>query len=160
MRSLRVLSQTGIKFADPYEPDDQTAAMSSALVKFKTVIQHLHQLIDVIDREVTETSDSRNLSAVSVSLAPRASTELLGAYAAFTKYLGKLASFAADPSHFGVTLIGGFHETNAIQVELELGEADVLGYEKLPLSEIAHRVGADKYSLRACTHPSLDHVDR
>lgn len=134
--------------------------MSSALSDFKTVVQTLRQLLDVIDREVTETIDSRDPNAVSASLAPRASAELLDAYRAFTKHSDRLASFAADPSDFGVTLIGGFHETNAIQVASELGVADVLGYEELPLSEIAHRVGADEYRLRACSHPLLDHMVR
>ena len=63
---------------------------------------------------------------------------------------------AADPSDVGVTLIGGFHETNAIQVASELGVADVLGYKELPLSEIACRAGADEYRLRAYARPSSD----
>jgi len=118
-----VLLQTGIQFADSYGPDDPTAAMSPAPVNFKTVIQNVHQLLDVIDREVTETIDSRDPNAVSASLAPRASIGLLGAYAAFTKYSDKLASFAAGTSHFDVTLIGGFHKTTTIQVASELGVA-------------------------------------
>jgi len=105
--------------------------MSSALGDFNTVIQTLHELLKVIDREVTKTIDSRDPDAVSASLAPRASAELLDAYKAFTGYSDKLASFAADPSDFGMMLIGGFHETNAIQVASELGVADVLGYEEL-----------------------------
>jgi len=131
--------------------------MSSALADFKTVIHTLHELLNVIDREVTETIDSRDPNAVSPTLAPRASVELLDAYKAFTKYSDKLASFAADPSDVGVTLIGGFHETNAIQVVSELGVPDVLGDQELPLSDIAHRVGADEYRLRASASPSLDH---
>jgi len=131
--------------------------MSSALGDFKTVIQTLHQLLNVIDREVTETIDSRDPNKVSPTLAPRASAELLDAYKGFTKYSDKLASFAADPSDVGVTLIGGFHETNAIQVASELGVADILGNEELPLSEIAHRVGADEYRLRAYAYPLPDH---
>lgn len=127
--------------------------MSSALDDFKTVIQTLHELLNVIDKEVTETIDSRDPNTVSGTLAPRTSAELLDAYKAFTRYSDKLASFAADPSDVGVTLIGGFHETNAIQVASELGVADVLGYEQLPLSEIARRVGADEYRLRTYARP-------
>jgi len=130
--------------------------MSSTLADFRTVIHTLHELLNVIDREVTETIDSRDPNEVSPNLAPRASAELLDAYKGFTKYSDKLASFAADPSDVGVTLIGGFHETNAIQVVSELGVPDVLGDQELPLSEIAHRVGADEYRLRAHTSPSLD----
>ena len=127
--------------------------MSSALRDFKAVVQILHELLNVIDREVTETIDSRDPNRVSATIAPRTSAELLDAYKAFTKYSDKLASFAADPSDVCVTLIGGFHETNAIQVASELGVADVLGDRELPLSEIAHRVGADEYRLR--TSPCL-----
>ena len=58
--------------------------MSSALGDFKTVIQTLHELINVIDREVTKTIDSRDPNTVSATLAPRASAELLDAYKAFT----------------------------------------------------------------------------
>ena len=132
-------------------------AMSSALADFRTVINTLHELLNVIDREVTGTIQSRNPNKVSPTLAPRASAELLDAYKGFTKYSDKLASFAADPSDVGVTLIGGFHETNAIQAVSELGVPDVLGDQELPLSEIANRVGADEYRLRAYHFPSLDH---
>ena len=96
----------------------------------------------MIDRELTETIDSRDPNTVSATLALRTSAELLDAYKAFTKYSGELASFAADPSDVGVMLIGGFYETNAIQVVSELGAADVLGYKELLLSEIACRVVA------------------
>ena len=85
---------------------------------------------------------------VSATPAPRHSTELLDAYKALTKYSEKLASFAADPSDVGVTLIRGLHETNAIQGASEPGVADVLGDREVPLSEIAHRVGAYEYRLR------------
>ena len=130
--------------------------MSSALGDFKAVVQTLREFLDVIDREVTETIDSRDPKKVSATLAPRASAELLDAYKAFTKYSDKLASFAADPSDVGVTLIGGFHETNAIQVASELGVADVLGDQSLPLPEIARRVGADEYRLRTSPYLSSD----
>ena len=56
-----------------------------------------------------------------------------------------------------MTLIGGFHETDAIQVASELGVADVLGYEELSLFEIARQVGADEYRLRTHAHPYLDY---
>ena len=131
--------------------------MSSALADFRTVIDALHELLNVIDKEVTETIDSRDPNEVSPTLAPRASAELLDAYKGFTKYSDKLASFAADPSDVGVTLIGGFHETNAIQVVSELGVPDVLGDQELPLSEIANRVGANEYRLRAYTSTFLNH---
>ena len=131
--------------------------MSSALADFRTVIHTLHELLNVIDREVTETIHSRDPNKVSPTLAPRASAELLDAYKAFTKYSDKLASFAADPSDVGVTLIGGFHETNAIQVVSELGVPDALGDRELPLSDIANKVGADEYRLREYPAPSLDH---
>ena len=129
--------------------------MSSALADFKTVVHTLHELLNVIDREVTETILSRDPKKVSPTLAPRASAELLDAYKTFTKYSDQLASFAADPSDVGVTLIGGFHETNAIQVASELGVPDVLGDRELPLSEIANKVGADEYRLREHPSPSL-----
>ena len=138
------------------EPNDPAITMSSTLADFRTVIHTLHELLNVIDKEVTETIDSRNPNEVSPTLAPRASTELLDAYKAFTRYSDKLASFAADPSDVGVTLIGGFHETNAIQVVSELGVPDILGEQELPLSEIAHRIGADEYRLRVYLSPSLD----
>ena len=131
--------------------------MSSPLRDFKAVIQTLHELLNVIDKEVTETIDSRDPDKVSVISAPRASAELLDAYRAFTRYSDKLASFAADPSDVGVTLVGGFHETNAIQVASELGVADVLGDQELPLPEIAHQVGADERRLRKCAYSSSDH---
>ena len=136
--------------------------MSSVLCDFKTVIQTLHELLNVIDREVTGTIDSRDPNTVSATLAPRVSAELLDAHKAFTRYSDKLASFAADPSDVGVTLIGGFHETNAIQAASELGVADVLGHKELPLSEIARQVGADEHLLRTyCTSllgsPFADH---
>ena len=50
----------------------------------------------MIDKEVTETIDSRDPNKVSATLAPRASAELLGAYKSFAKHSKKLASFAAD----------------------------------------------------------------
>ena len=125
--------------------------MSPALGQFKTVIQTLHELLNVIDREVTATIDSRDPHQVSSTLAPRASAELLDAYKAFNKNSDVLASFAADPSDVGITLIGGFHETNAIQVASELGVADILGHDELPLSEVARRADADEYRLRTYT---------
>ena len=131
--------------------------MSSALADFRTVVHTLHELLSVIDKEVTETIHSRDPNRVSPTLAPRASAELLDAYKAFTRYSDKLTSFAADPSDVGVTLIGGFHETNAIQVVSELGVPDVLGERELPLSEIANMVGADEYRLREYLSPPLDH---
>ena len=127
--------------------------MSLHLRDFKALVQTLHELLNVIDVEVTETIDSRDPDKVSAALPPRASTELLEAYKAFVKCSDKLASFAADPSDVGVTLIGSFHETNAIRVASELGVANVLGDQELPLSEVAHRVGADKYRLRTYIIP-------
>ena len=131
--------------------------MSSALGDFKSVIQTLHELLNVIDREVTETIDSRDPNKVSPTLAPRASAELLNAYKSFTQFSDALASFAADPSDVGVTLVGGFHGTSTIRLVSELGVPDVLGGQELPLSEIVYRVGADEYHLRACPLLSLDH---
>ena len=135
--------------APMYLTTRQQTTMSSALADFTTVIHTLRELLNVIDREVTETIDSRDPNKVSPTSAPRASAELLDAYKTFTKCSDKLASFAADPSDVGVTLIGGFHETNAIQVASELGVPDVLGDQELPLSEIAKRVGADECRLRS-----------
>jgi hypothetical protein len=77
-------------------PEDPTKVMSSALGDFKTVIQTLHELLNVIDKEVTETIDSRDPNKVSATLAPLASAELPGAYRSSTKHSDKLASFAAD----------------------------------------------------------------
>lgn len=127
--------------------------MSSPLGDFKALVQTLHELLGVIDREVTETIGSRDPDKASATLAPPASAQLHDAYNAFTKYSDQLASFAADPSHLGVTLVGGFHETNAIQAASELGVADALGDQELPLSEIAHRVGADDSRLRTYANP-------
>jgi len=61
---------------------------------------------------------------------------LLDAYKAFTRYPDKLTLFAAGPSDVGVTFIGGFHKTSAIQVVSELGVPDVLGDQELPLSPV------------------------
>lgn len=121
---------------------------SRTLDDFNGLVKNLHNVIDAIASQVSNTIDARNPSLVSDRPSPPASSELLDAFRKFTKMSDEFSSYATSPSEHLTMIAGAFYESTALNVVSELGIADLIGQEKVPVSQLAKKVNVDESRLR------------
>ena len=129
----------------------QEQPSSPALEDFNALVRNLHNVIDVIASQVANTIEARDPSLVSDKPSPPASSELLSAFRRFTKLSDDLSSYATSPSEHLTMISGAFYESTALNVVSELGIADLIGKEKVPVSQLAKSVNVDENRLREST---------
>lgn len=126
----------------------QEQAPSPALKDFHALVENLHGAIDIIASQVVSTIDARDPSLVSDKPSPPASSELLNAFRRFTKLSDEFSSYASSPSEHLTMIAGAFYESTALNVASELGIADLIGKEKVPVSQLARKANVDESRLR------------
>jgi len=126
----------------------QEQAPSPALKDFRALVENLHGAIDIIASQVVSTIDARDPSLVSDKPSPPASSELLNAFRRFTKLSDEFSSYASSPSEHLTMIAGAFYESTALNVASELGIADLIGKEKVPVSQLARKANVDESRLR------------
>ena len=126
---------------------------SPTLRDFNDLVKNLHNVIDTIASQVVNTIDTRDPSLVLDKPSPPASSELLSAFRKFTKLTDEFSSYAASPSEHLTMIAGAFYESTALNVVSELGIADLIGKERVPVSELAKKVNVDESRLRESPMP-------
>ena len=121
---------------------------SPALEDFNALVRSLHNVIDTIASEVSSTIEARDPALVSDKPSPPASSELLSAFRRFTKLSDEFSSYATSPSEHLTMIAGAFYESTALNVVSELGIADLIGKESVPVSQLAKSVNVDENRLR------------
>lgn len=121
---------------------------SSVLGDFCALVKNLHNVIDTIASEVVNTIDVRDPSLVSDKPFPPAASQLLSAFRKFTKLSDKFSSYATSPSEHLTMIAGAFYESTALNVVSELGIADLIGEERVPVGQLAKKVNVDESRLR------------
>ena len=128
-------------------------ATSPALQDFTCLVKNLHNIIDTIAFQVVSTIDARDPSLVSDRPSPPAPSELLSAFRKFMKLSDEFSTYATSPSEHLTMIAGAFYESTALNVVSELGIADLIGKERVPVSQLAKRVDVDESRLRESAVP-------
>jgi hypothetical protein len=118
------------------------------LKDFNALVKNLHNVIDAIASQVSDTIDVRDPSLISDKPSPPASSELLSAFRKFTKLSDEFSSYATSPSEHLTMIAGAFYESTALNVVSELGIADLIGKERVPVRQLAKEVNVDENRLR------------
>ena len=126
----------------------QEQPSSPALKDFNALVKNLHNVIDTIASQVANVIDTRDPSVVSDKPSPPASSELLNAFRKFMKFSDELSSYATSPSEHLIVIGGAFYESKALSVVSELGIADLIGKEGVPVSQLAKKANVDESRLR------------
>ena len=126
----------------------QEQPSSPVIEDFNVLVRDLHNAIDIIASQVVSTIEARNPSLVSDKPSTPASSELLSAFRAFTKLSDEFSSYATSPSEHLTMIAGAFYESTALNVVSELGIADLIGNEKVPVGQLAKKVNVDEGRLR------------
>ena len=126
----------------------QEQPSSPALEDFNALVKSLHNVIDTIASQVANTIEARDPALVSDKPSPPASSELLNAFRRFTKLSDEFSSYATSPSEHLTMIAGAFYESTALKVVSELGIADLIGKERVPVSQLAKCVNVDENRLR------------
>ena len=126
----------------------QEQPSSPALKDFNALVKNLHNVIDTIASQVVNTIDTRDPSVVSDKPSPPPSLELLSAFRKFMKFSDELSSYATSPSEHLIVIGGAFYESKALSVVSELGIADLIGKEGVPVSQLAKKANVDESRLR------------
>ena len=126
----------------------QEQPSSPTLKDFNALIKNLHNVIDTIASQVVNTIDTRDPSVVSDKPSPPPSLELLSAFRKFMKFSDELSSYATSPSEHLIVIGGAFYESKALSVVSELGIADLIGKEGVPVSQLAKKANVDESRLR------------
>ena len=121
---------------------------SPALRDFCALVKNLHDVIDAVAFQVVNTIDARDPSLVSDKPSPPASSELLSTFRKFTRLSDEFSSYATSPSEHLTMIAGAFYESTALNVVSELGIADSIGKEEVPVSQLAKKVDVDESRLR------------
>ena len=121
---------------------------SSTLNDFNGLVKNLHNIIDTIASQVVNTVDGRDPSLVSDRPSPPAPSELLSVFRKFMKLSDEFSSYATSPSEHLTMIARVFYESTALNVVLELGIADLIGKERVPMSQLARKVDVDESRLR------------
>jgi len=121
---------------------------SSTLSGFNGLVKNLHNIIDAIASQVVNTIDARDPSLVSDRPSPPAPSELLSAFRKFMKLSDEFSSYATSPSEHLTMIAGAFYESTALNVVSELGIADLIGKERVPVGQLARKVNVDESRLR------------
>lgn len=126
----------------------QEQPSSTTLGDFNTLVKDLHSVIDTIASQVANTIDARDPSFVSDKPSPPAPSELLSAFRKFTKLSDEFSSYATSPSEHLTMIAGAFYESTALNVVSELGIADLVGMERVSVSQLAKKANVDENRLR------------
>ena len=121
---------------------------SPALKDFSALVRNMHDVIDTVASQVANTIDTRDPSVVSDKPSPPPSLELLSAFRKFMKFSDELSSYATSPSEHLIIIGGAFYESKALSVVSELGIADLIGKEGVPVSQLAKKANVDESRLR------------
>jgi len=121
---------------------------SPTLKVFNVLVQNLHNVIDNIASQVANTIDARDPSLVLDKPSAPASSELLSAFRKFAKLSDEFSSYATSPSEHLTMIAGAFYESTALNVVSELGIADLIGKERVPVRLLARKVNVDESRLR------------
>lgn len=124
------------------------APPSPPLKDFSALVKNLHNVIDIIASQVINTIDIRDPSLVSDKPSPPAPSQLLNAFRKFTKLSDEFSSYATSPSEHLTVIAGAFYESTALNVVSELGIADLIGKQSVPVSQLAKKVNVDEDRLR------------
>lgn len=130
-----------------------TQEQLSSLKAFDALVKNLHGVIDAIASQVVKTIDARDPSIVSDKPSPPASSELLSAFRKFMKLSDEFSSYATSPSEHLTMIAGAFYESTALNVVSELGIADLIGKERVPVSQLAEKANVDASRLRESGMP-------
>ena len=133
--------------------ETQEQSSSSSLKDFTALVKDLHNVIDTIASQVTNTIDSRDPSLVSDKPSPPASSELLSAFRKFMKLSDEFSSYSTSPSEHLTMIAGAFYESTALNIVSELGIADLIGKERVSVSQLAKKVNVDENRLREPSIP-------
>lgn len=133
--------------------ETQEQPSSSSLKDFTALVKDLHNVIDTIASQVTNTIDSRDPSLVSDKPSPPASSELLSAFRKFMKLSDEFSSYSTSPSEHLTMIAGAFYESTALNIVSELGIADLIGKERVSVSQLAKKVNVDENRLREPSIP-------
>lgn len=125
----------------------------SCLEDFNALVKSLHGVIDIIASQVASTIGARDPSLISDKTSPPASSELLTAFRKFTKLSDEFSSYATSPSEHLTMIAGAFYESAALNVVSELGIADLIGKERVPVNQLAKKVNVDESRLRESAMP-------
>ena len=128
---------------------------SPTLRDFNGLVKNLHNIIDTIASQVVNTMDARDPALVSDRPSPPATSELLSAFRKFMKLSDEFSSYATSPSEHLTMIAGAFYESTALNVVSELGIADLIGKERVPVSQLAKKVNVDESRLREFAIPFL-----
>ena len=131
---------------------------SPTLRDFNGLVKNLHNVIDTIASQVVNTIDARDPSLISDRPSPPASSELLNAFRKFMKLSDEFSSYATSPSEHLTMIAGAFYESTALNVASELGIADLIGKERVPVSQLAKKVDVDESRLREFAISSLTYL--
>ena len=126
----------------------QEQPSSPALKDFNALVKNLHNVIDTVASQVANTIETRDPSVVSDKPSPPASPELLNAFRKFTRFSDEFSSYATSPSEYVMMIGGAFYESKALYVVSELGIADLIGKEGVPVSQLAKKANVDESRLR------------
>ena len=126
----------------------QEQSSPPTLKDFNALVKNLHNVIDAIASQVSDTIDTRDPSLISDRPSPPASSELLSAFRRFTKLSDEFSSYATSPSEHLTMIAGAFYESTALNVVSELGIADLIGKEGVPVHQLAKEVNVDENRLR------------
>lgn len=133
--------------------ETQEQPSSSSLKDFTALVKDLRNVIDTIASQVTNTIDSRDPSLVSDKPSPPASSELLSAFRKFMKLSDEFSSYSTSPSEHLTMIAGAFYESTALNIVSELGIADLIGKERVSVSQLAKKVNVDENRLREPSIP-------
>ena len=134
--------------ANPVMTAIQEQLSSPILSDFTALVANLHNVIDTIASQVINTIDARDPSIVSDKPSPPASSELLNAFRRFTKLSDEFSSYATSPSEHLTMIAGAFYESVALNVVSELGIADLIEKEMVPVNQLAKQTDVDEGRLR------------
>ena len=126
----------------------QEQPSSPALKDYNALVKNLHNVIDTVASQVANTIETRDPSVVSDKPSPPASPELLNAFRKFMRFSDEFSSYATSPSEYLMMIGGAFYESKALYVVSELGIADLIGKEGVPVSQLAKKANVDESRLR------------
>jgi len=129
---------------------------SPALTDFNGLVKNLHDIIDAIASQVVNTINDRDPSLVSDRPSPPTPSELLSASQKFMKLSDEFSSYATSPSEHLTMIAGAFYKSTALNVVSELGIADLIGKERVPVGQLARKVNVDESRLCEVAIPSRE----
>jgi len=69
------------------------------------------------------------------------------------KLSDEFSSYATSPTEYLTMIAGAFYESTALNVVSELGIADLIGKERVPVGQLARKANVDESRLREYAIP-------